>query len=56
MVLLTNAIQDHFYVVGPPSNPAELETNDSVNDIFNKIVTKGDADMAVRVPRCGAAL
>ncbi|KAL0956905.1 hypothetical protein HGRIS_003010 [Hohenbuehelia grisea] len=35
---------DHFYLVGPPSNPAGLAANDSVSDMFNKIVQTGNVD------------
>ncbi|KAG7095013.1 hypothetical protein E1B28_005808 [Marasmius oreades] len=36
---------DHFYLVGPKPNPAELSTsNDSVTDMFNKIVASGNED------------
>jgi len=35
--------RDHFYLVGPKANPARLsEWNDSVFDMFNKIVTTGN--------------
>ncbi|KAK1223620.1 hypothetical protein PQX77_013517 [Marasmius sp. AFHP31] len=41
---------DHFYLVGPPKNPAHLSSrNDSVLDMFNKIVVSGNED-AVRPP------
>lgn len=36
--------KDHFYLVGPKSNPAGLTTNDSVLDIFNKFVALGNRD------------
>ena len=43
--------QDHFYLVGPKSNPAELNpSNDTVLDMFSKIVEKGNEDDAVRKP------
>ncbi|ESK92494.1 extracellular tungstate binding [Moniliophthora roreri MCA 2997] len=39
---------DHFYLVGPPANPAQLSAeNDSVTDMFNKIVVWGNADAAI---------
>ncbi|KAF5381210.1 hypothetical protein D9757_007872 [Collybiopsis confluens] len=49
------AFIDHFWLVGPPSNPANLSTvGDTVLDMFNKLVTMGNADQAVpptdRVP------
>ncbi|KIK56478.1 hypothetical protein GYMLUDRAFT_230114 [Collybiopsis luxurians FD-317 M1] len=46
---------DHFWLVGPPSNPANLSTDgDTVLDMFNKLVTMGNTDQAIppsnRVP------
>ena len=42
------ALQDHFYLVGPESNPAGLSPdNDTTADMFNKIVFHGNADVAV---------
>ncbi|KIJ42562.1 hypothetical protein M422DRAFT_254346 [Sphaerobolus stellatus SS14] len=42
------AFKDHFYLVGPKSNPAELNPrDDTVLDMFSKIVEKGDEDDAV---------
>ncbi|THU80690.1 hypothetical protein K435DRAFT_695197 [Dendrothele bispora CBS 962.96] len=39
---------DHFYLVGPKCNPAKLcEKNDTVSDMFNKLVTCGNADTVV---------
>ncbi|KAL0059514.1 hypothetical protein AAF712_013745 [Marasmius tenuissimus] len=35
---------DHFYLVGPRSNPAHLSSTDTVSQIFNKIVASGKAD------------
>ncbi|KAJ3934051.1 MAG: hypothetical protein NXY57DRAFT_1037126 [Lentinula lateritia] len=35
---------DHFYLVGPPSNPAGLTSTDLVHDTFAKIVDKGARD------------
>ncbi|GAW07402.1 extracellular tungstate binding [Lentinula edodes] len=35
---------DHFYLVGPPSNPAGLTSTDLVYDAFAKIVDKGARD------------
>ncbi|KAG7100173.1 hypothetical protein E1B28_001952 [Marasmius oreades] len=40
------AFVDHFYLVGPKSNPAQLMDNDSVSDVMNKIVMSGNADVA----------
>ncbi|KAK1217189.1 hypothetical protein PQX77_020165 [Marasmius sp. AFHP31] len=37
---------DHFYLVGPQSNPAKLSKTDTVPQLFNKIVTSGNADVA----------
>ncbi|KIP08917.1 hypothetical protein PHLGIDRAFT_126650 [Phlebiopsis gigantea 11061_1 CR5-6] len=38
---------DHFYLVGPLSNPAGLSiSNDGVSDMFNKIVASGNAHVA----------
>ena len=40
--------KDHFMLVGPKSNPAKLEPDtDDVLAMFNKIVTSGNADVAV---------
>lgn len=42
-------LQDHFYLVGPASNPAKLDgSSDNVSDMFNKIVSSGNADVIVR--------
>ncbi|KAF8824653.1 hypothetical protein HHX47_DHR8000055 [Lentinula edodes] len=38
---------DHFYLVGPPSNPAGLTSTDLVYDAFAKIVDKGARDALV---------
>ncbi|KAJ3982587.1 hypothetical protein F5890DRAFT_1574528 [Lentinula detonsa] len=35
---------DHFYLVGPPSNPAQLSPQDLVQDTFAKIVANGALD------------
>ncbi|KAJ3738679.1 hypothetical protein DFH05DRAFT_1597446 [Lentinula detonsa] len=35
---------DHFYLVGPPSNPAQLSPQDLVQDTFAKIVANGAID------------
>ncbi|KAJ3971099.1 hypothetical protein EV361DRAFT_868744 [Lentinula raphanica] len=35
---------DHFYLVGPPSNPAELAPEDLVQDMFAKLVANGARD------------
>ncbi|KAF9261636.1 hypothetical protein L218DRAFT_930464 [Marasmius fiardii PR-910] len=36
---------DHFYLVGPSANPAKLsKSNDTVTDMFNKIVASGNED------------
>ncbi|KAJ3900238.1 hypothetical protein F5879DRAFT_809561 [Lentinula edodes] len=35
---------DHFYLVGPPSNPTGLTSTDLVHDAFAKIVDKGARD------------
>ncbi|KAF9265323.1 hypothetical protein L218DRAFT_997818 [Marasmius fiardii PR-910] len=40
------AFVDHFYLVGPQSNPAQVANDDSVSDVMNKIVTSGNADVA----------
>jgi len=38
--------RDHFYLVGPTSNPADLDvTNDGILTMFNKIVTVGNEDI-----------
>ncbi|KAL0570311.1 hypothetical protein V5O48_011649 [Marasmius crinis-equi] len=37
---------DHFYVVGPHSNPAQLAKNDTADQAFNKFVNAGNADVA----------
>jgi ABC-type tungstate transport system permease subunit len=40
--------QDQFYLVGPRSNPANLDgRTDDVLTMFNKIVIRGNADVAV---------
>lgn len=36
--------RDHFYFVGPKSNPANLTDKDSILTMVNKIVTGGNAD------------
>ncbi|KAL0565079.1 hypothetical protein V5O48_016950, partial [Marasmius crinis-equi] len=36
---------DHFYLVGPTTNPAELKPSDSVVGMFNKIVASGNEDV-----------
>ncbi|KAJ4490032.1 hypothetical protein J3R30DRAFT_3418351 [Lentinula aciculospora] len=41
------AFVDHFYLVGPPSNPAGLSSEDLVHDIFTKIVANGARDALV---------
>ncbi|KIJ31211.1 hypothetical protein M422DRAFT_267165 [Sphaerobolus stellatus SS14] len=42
------AFKDHFYLVGPKSNPAELNPrDDTILDMFSKIVEKGNEDDAV---------
>lgn len=39
---------DHFYLVGPASNPAKLDgSSDNVSDMFNKIVSSGNADVVI---------
>ncbi|KAK0219862.1 hypothetical protein IW262DRAFT_1448372 [Armillaria fumosa] len=39
---------DHFYLVGPISNPAALDgSTDDVSDMFNKIVGCGNVDLVV---------
>ncbi|KAK0192436.1 hypothetical protein F5146DRAFT_1102379 [Armillaria mellea] len=39
---------DHFYLVGPTSNPAALDgSTDDVSDMFNKIVGCGNVDLAI---------
>jgi len=37
--------RDHFILVGPKSNPAQLEKNDDILTMFNKIVTQGNRDI-----------
>ncbi|KAG6910328.1 hypothetical protein DXG01_011396 [Tephrocybe rancida] len=38
--------RDHFLLVGPPSNPANLSpSNDDIHTMFNKIVSIGNADV-----------
>ena len=39
--------QDHFLLAGPPSNPAQLNQTDDILVMFNKIVSTGNADVAV---------
>ena len=39
--------QDHFMLVGPNSNPANLIDSDDIHDMFNKIVTSGNDDVTV---------
>jgi len=39
--------QDHFLLVGPQSNPAQLNQTDNILVMFNKIVSTGNADVAV---------
>ncbi|KAG6827231.1 hypothetical protein H0H92_012713 [Tricholoma furcatifolium] len=42
--------RDHFLLVGPPSNPASLDSqNDDILQMFNKIVSVGTAD-AITAP------
>ncbi|TFK65918.1 hypothetical protein BDN72DRAFT_880626 [Pluteus cervinus] len=38
--------RDHFVLVGPKSNPAGLDPQNDILDMFNKIVTGGNADVA----------
>ncbi|XP_006456300.1 hypothetical protein AGABI2DRAFT_211210 [Agaricus bisporus var. bisporus H97] len=38
---------DHFYFVGPPSNPAQLSTNDSILAMARRIVQVGNQQAAV---------
>ncbi|KAK7451200.1 hypothetical protein VKT23_012532 [Stygiomarasmius scandens] len=39
---------DHFYLVGPASNPAKLSpSSDTALDMFNKIVSTGNADTVI---------
>ncbi|ORY81747.1 hypothetical protein BCR35DRAFT_321321 [Leucosporidium creatinivorum] len=40
--------RDHFYLLGPANNTANLTSNDTVLDIFNKIVTTGDSGNGTR--------
>ncbi|KAJ3805971.1 hypothetical protein F5876DRAFT_50904 [Lentinula aff. lateritia] len=40
---------DHFYLVGPLSNPAGLTSTDLVHDAFAKIVDKGARDALVEI-------
>lgn len=42
-----NMDQDHFYLVGPKSNPACLRKEDSVLSMLNQIVTTGNDDIKV---------
>ncbi|KAF9459268.1 hypothetical protein BDZ94DRAFT_1172017 [Collybia nuda] len=43
--------RDHFLLVGPKSNPAQLDTEkDDILSMFNKIVTGGNADITVSTP------
>lgn len=37
--------RDHFYLVGPPSDPAQLANAADVLDAFNRIVTAGNRDI-----------
>ncbi|KAF8623247.1 hypothetical protein AX17_007493 [Amanita inopinata Kibby_2008] len=37
--------RDHFYLVGPPSDPAHLANSSDVLDAFNKIVSSGNRDV-----------
>ncbi|KAF9556869.1 hypothetical protein CPC08DRAFT_743806 [Agrocybe pediades] len=39
------AFRDHFLLVGPDSNPANLEEGDDILTMFNKIVEAGNADV-----------
>ncbi|KAF9005233.1 hypothetical protein BDQ17DRAFT_1390074 [Cyathus striatus] len=39
--------RDHFLLVGPKANPAQLENEDDILTMFNKIVTMGNADLVV---------
>ncbi|KAF9443917.1 hypothetical protein P691DRAFT_796946 [Macrolepiota fuliginosa MF-IS2] len=39
--------RDHFYFVGPPSNPAQLGTNDTILLMARKIVQTGNEQAAV---------
>ena len=46
---LLTMVKDHFYLVGPLSNPAKLlVSTDGVSDMFNKIVSSGNAHAVVR--------
>ncbi|KAF8337197.1 hypothetical protein F5887DRAFT_560706 [Amanita rubescens] len=38
------AFQDHFYLVGPTSDPANLTDSPDLYDSLNRIVTQGNAD------------
>lgn len=38
--------RDHFLLVGPQSNPAQLNQTDDILVMFNKIVSTGNADVA----------
>ncbi|GAA5913152.1 hypothetical protein JCM6882_005802 [Rhodosporidiobolus microsporus] len=40
--------RDHFYLLGPQNNTANLTDSDSVLDIFNKLTTTGDGGNGTR--------
>ncbi|KAF8960817.1 hypothetical protein BDZ97DRAFT_1665317 [Flammula alnicola] len=40
------AFRDHFLLVGPISNPAQLDDSDDILTMFSKIVACGNADVA----------
>jgi ABC-type tungstate transport system permease subunit len=37
--------RDHFLLVGPKANPAQLQNDDDILTMFNKIVTMGNVDL-----------
>jgi ABC-type tungstate transport system permease subunit len=46
------SFQDHFLLVGPLSNPAQLDNSTDILTVFNKIVALGNADVAVCETDC----
>jgi hypothetical protein len=40
-------LQDLFLLVGPQSNPAELQDGEDISTMLNKLVTTGNHDVTV---------
>lgn len=41
------SLQEHFLLVGPQSNPAELQDGEDISAMLNKLVNTGNHDVTV---------